>query len=63
MKCFVIPVIVGATGNITKRLKYLETIQGKHSTDYSQKSGVPGAAIVVRCTMVQEERYQGKRNL
>jgi hypothetical protein len=34
MKCFVIPLIIGATGIVTKGLKiYLETIPGKHSTD------------------------------
>jgi hypothetical protein len=34
MKCFVIPVIIGATGIVTRGLKkYLETIPGKHSTD------------------------------
>jgi hypothetical protein len=31
MKCFVIPIITGATGIVTKGLKkYLETIPGKH---------------------------------
>jgi hypothetical protein len=31
MKCFVIPVIIGATGIISKSLqKYLETIPGQH---------------------------------
>jgi hypothetical protein len=38
MKCFVIPIIIGATGIVTKGLKkYLETIPGKHSTDSPQK--------------------------
>jgi hypothetical protein len=38
MKCFVIPVIVGATGILTRALKkYLETIPGKHSIDSLQK--------------------------
>jgi hypothetical protein len=38
MKCFVIPVIIGATGILTKELKkYLETIPGKHSIDSLQK--------------------------
>jgi hypothetical protein len=38
MKCFVIPVIIGATGIVTKGLKkYLETIPGKHSI-YSLQS-------------------------
>jgi len=32
MKCFVIPVIIGATGIVTKGLKaYLEKIPAKHS--------------------------------
>jgi hypothetical protein len=38
MKCFVIPVIIGAIGIVTKELKkYLETIPGKHSIDSLQK--------------------------
>jgi hypothetical protein len=37
--CFVIPVIIGATGIVTKGLKkYLETIPGKHSIDSLQKN-------------------------
>jgi hypothetical protein len=32
MKCFVIPVTIGATGIVTKGLKiYLETLTGKYS--------------------------------
>jgi hypothetical protein len=39
MKCFVIPVITGATGIVIKGLKkYLETIPGKHSIDSLQKN-------------------------
>jgi hypothetical protein len=35
---FGIPVIIGATGIVTKELKkYLETIPGKHSIDSVQK--------------------------
>jgi hypothetical protein len=38
MKCFIIPVIIGATGIVTKGLnKYLETIPGKHSIDFYEK--------------------------
>jgi hypothetical protein len=38
VKYFIIPVIIGATGIVTKGLKrYLETIPGKHSIDYLQK--------------------------
>jgi hypothetical protein len=37
MKCFVIPVNPGTTGIVSKGLKYLETIPGKHSVDFLQK--------------------------
>jgi hypothetical protein len=38
MKCFVIPVIIGATGIVSKSLqKYLETKPGQHSIDSLQK--------------------------
>jgi hypothetical protein len=38
MKCFVTPVITGATGIVTRGLKkYLETITGKHSIDSLKK--------------------------
>jgi hypothetical protein len=38
MKCFVIPVIIGATGIVSKSLqKYLETTRGQHSIDSLQK--------------------------
>jgi hypothetical protein len=37
MKCFVIPVVTGVTGTVTRGLrKYLEEIPGKHSTDSLQ---------------------------
>jgi hypothetical protein len=51
MKCFVIPVIIGATGIVTKGLKkYLETIPGKHSIDYLQKkkTDVLGTSHIIR---------------
>jgi hypothetical protein len=38
MKCFIIPVIIGATGIVSKTLqKYLEIIPGQHSVDPVQK--------------------------
>jgi hypothetical protein len=37
MKCFVIPVSIGATGIATKGIKNLEIIPGKHSTKSLQK--------------------------
>jgi hypothetical protein len=47
MKCFVIPVIIGATGIVTKGLeKYLEIIQGKHSVDSLQKTAVLGKSRI-----------------
>jgi hypothetical protein len=43
MKCFVIPVIIGATGIVIKSLqKYLETIPGQHSIDSLQKTAILG---------------------
>jgi hypothetical protein len=37
LKCFVIPVIIGATGIVSKSLqKYLETIPGQYSIDSLQ---------------------------
>jgi hypothetical protein len=38
-KCFVIPVVIGTTGTVTRGLrKYLEEIPGKHSVDSLQKT-------------------------
>jgi hypothetical protein len=47
MKCFAIPVIIGAIGIVTKGLKkYLETILGKHSIDSLQKTAVLGTSHI-----------------
>jgi hypothetical protein len=55
MKYFVIPVITGATGIVTKGLKkYLETIPGKHSIDSLQKTAVLGTSHIIR-KMLQSE--------
>jgi hypothetical protein len=38
MKCFLVPVIIGATGIVSKGLqKYLETTSGRYSIDSLQK--------------------------
>jgi hypothetical protein len=37
VKCFVITVIIGTTGIISKSLKNLETIPGQHSIHFLQK--------------------------
>jgi hypothetical protein len=55
MKCFVIPVIIGATGIVTKGLrKYLETIPGKHSIDSLQKTAVLGTSHIIRKVLQSE---------
>jgi hypothetical protein len=49
MKCFVIPVITGATEIVSKSLqKYLETIPGQHSIDSLQKTAILGTSHIVR---------------
>jgi hypothetical protein len=57
MKCFVIPIIIGATGIVTKGLKkYLETIAGKHSTDslQKQKTAILGKSYIIRKVLQSE---------
>jgi hypothetical protein len=55
MKCFVIPVISGATGIVTKGIKkYLETMLGKHSVDSVQKRAVPGTSHIIRKVLQSE---------
>jgi hypothetical protein len=49
MKCFVIPVIIGTTGIVSKSLqKYLETIPGQHSVDFLQKTAILGTSHIIR---------------
>jgi hypothetical protein len=55
MKCFVIPVIIGATGIVTKGLKkYLETVPGKHLIDSLQKIAVLGTSDIIRKVLQSE---------
>jgi hypothetical protein len=55
MKYFVILVIIGATGIVTKGLeKYLETIPGKHSIDSLQKTAVLGTSHIIRKVLQSE---------
>jgi hypothetical protein len=52
LKCTIIPVIIGATGIITKSLrKNLEAIQGKHSIDSLQKTVKLGISHILRKVM------------
>jgi hypothetical protein len=55
MKCFVIPLIIGATGIVTEGLKkYLETIPGKHSMNSLQKTAVLGTSHIIRKVLQSE---------
>jgi hypothetical protein len=49
MKWFVVPVIIGATGIVSKSLqKYLETIPGQHSRDSYKKTAILGTSHIIR---------------
>jgi len=50
LKCTVVPVIIGATGIVTRSLrKNLETVPGgKHSIDSLQKTAVLGTSHILR---------------
>ena len=49
LKCTIVPVIIGATGIVTRSLKKnLETVPGKHSVDSLQKTAILGTAHVMR---------------
>jgi hypothetical protein len=55
MKCFVIPVIIGATGIVSRGIKkYLETIPGKHSINSLQKTAVLGTSHIIRKVLQSE---------
>ena len=49
MKCRIIPVIIGATGIVTRSLrKNLETVPGKHSIESLQKTAILGSSHIIR---------------
>jgi len=49
LKCTIIPVIIGATGIVTRSLrKNLEDIPGKRSTDSRQKTAILGTSHIIR---------------
>jgi len=49
LKCTIIPVIIGATGIVTRRLrKNLETVPGKHSIDSLQETVILGTSHIIR---------------
>jgi hypothetical protein len=48
LKCKIIPVIIGATGVVTRSLrKNLEAIPGKHSIDSLQKTAILGTSHII----------------
>ena len=49
LKCTIIPVIIGATGIVTRSFrKNLEAVPGKHSIDSLQKTAILGTSHIIR---------------
>jgi len=49
LKCTIVPVIIGATGVVTRSLKKnLEAVPGKHSIDSLQKTAIHGTSHIIR---------------
>jgi len=49
LKCTIVPVIIRATGIVTRSLnKNLETIPGKHSIDSLEKTAILGTSHIIR---------------
>ena len=49
LKCTIIPIIIGATGIVTRSLrKNLEAVPGKYSIDSLQKTAVLGTSHIIR---------------
>ena len=48
LKCTIIPLIIGATGIVTRSLrKNLQAVQGKHLIDSLQKTAILGASHII----------------
>ena len=55
VKCMIIPLVIGATGIVTKCLnKNLEAIPGEHSIDSLQKTAVLGTSHIIRKVLQPE---------
>jgi len=49
LKCTIIPVVIGATGIVTRSLrKNLEAVPGRHSIDLLQKTAILGTSHIMR---------------
>ena len=56
LKCTVAPVIIGATGIVTRSLKKnLQTIPGKHSVVSLQKTAILGTSHIIRKVLQCED--------
>jgi hypothetical protein len=55
IKCMIMPVIIGATGIVTRGVKKnLEAIPGKHSIDSLQKTAILGTSHIIRKVLQSE---------
>jgi hypothetical protein len=49
LKCTITPIVIGATGKVTRSLKKnLEAVPGKHSIDSPQKTAILGTSHIIR---------------
>jgi hypothetical protein len=49
LKCTIIPIVIGATGIVTRSLKEnLEAVPGKHSIVSLQKKAILGTSHIIR---------------
>ena len=49
LKCTIVPVIIGATGIVTRSLrKHFEIVPGKYSIDSLQKTAILGTSHIIR---------------
>jgi hypothetical protein len=49
LKCTILPVVIGATGIVTRSLKNnLEAVPGKHSIDSLQETALLGTSHIIR---------------
>ena len=59
LKCAIVPVIIGATGIVTRSLKKnLVTIPGKHSIDSLQKTAIFGISHITRKVFYMYTKYE-----
>jgi hypothetical protein len=57
LKCTIIPIVIGATGIVTRSLKKnLEAVPGKHWIDSLQKTAILGTSHIIRKVLQCEAR-------